>query len=270
MHSASSAEANDRNVLNEMTIGALTILVILFFITSAVGVVTGSNSLVTVPVMFQFGIEPKVAVATNMFGLTFMNIGASLSFVRHGKIEYARLLPLVVLTVVASAAGAFLVGKFSSSAVPVFVTASMFFVVAFTLLKRNSGIGETGSESVGGSALAATFALTFLLGVYGGMYSGGYVTMLTAVLVGFYGLSFTQAVAGTKFINVFSSAVATAVFAWQGLIDYYLGIILAVTMFAAAYLGARTVTRLNDVWLRRIFLSAVVLLALKTAWDFIG
>jgi uncharacterized membrane protein YfcA len=114
-----------------------------------------------------------------------------------------------------------------------------------------------------------TFALTLLLGIYGGMYSGGYVTMLTAVLVAFYGMSFSEAVVGTKFINIFSSAVATVVFAWQGLIDYYLGIILAVTMFIAAYVGARTVTKLNDLWLRRIFLSAVVLLALKTALDFV-
>jgi len=56
------------------------ILVVMFFLTTFVGVVTGSNSLITVPVMFQFGIDPKVAVATNMFGLTFMSIGASIPF----------------------------------------------------------------------------------------------------------------------------------------------------------------------------------------------
>ncbi|MCU0240470.1 MAG: hypothetical protein MUC29_13605, partial [Pyrinomonadaceae bacterium] len=57
-------------------------LIILFFVTSAIGVVTGSNSLITVPIMFQFGIEPKVAVATNMFGLTFLSIGATIPFLK--------------------------------------------------------------------------------------------------------------------------------------------------------------------------------------------
>jgi uncharacterized membrane protein YfcA len=66
-----------------MPVSSLILLIILFFITSAVGVVTGSNSLITVPVMFQFGIDPKVAVATNMFGLTFMNVGATIPFVRQ-------------------------------------------------------------------------------------------------------------------------------------------------------------------------------------------
>src|SRR6266581_135232 len=103
----------------------LVILIILFFLTSVVGVVTGSNSLITVPVMFEFGVDEKVAVATNMFGL-----------------------------------------------------------------------------------------------------------------------SFAESVASTKLINVFSSGVATLVFAWQGLIDYRLGVILAVTMFLGAYFGAHYATKL--------------------------
>ena len=110
--------------------------------------------------------------------------------------------------------------------------------------------------------------MTFALGIYGGLYSGGYVTVLTTVFVAFFGMTFTEAVASTKFINVFSSLVASAIFAWQGLIDYKLGIILAVTMFVAAYIGAKTVTKLNDVWLKRIFLVTVFLLALKTIYDF--
>ena len=54
---------------------------------------------------------------------------------------------------------------------------------------------------------------------------------------------------------------------WQGLVDYRLGIILAVTMFAGAYAGAHFVTKLNDLWIKRIFLSTVFLLAIKTLFD---
>ena len=93
-----------------MSTAALSVLVIVFFLTTVVGVVTGSNSLVTVPVMFQFGIEPKVAVATNMFGLTFMAVGATIPFIRQGKIEFRKISPLVALTVISSAIGALLVG----------------------------------------------------------------------------------------------------------------------------------------------------------------
>jgi hypothetical protein len=58
----------------------LSILIGAFFLTSVVSAVTGSTSLITVPVMIALGIEPHVAIATNMLALTFMSAGASLPF----------------------------------------------------------------------------------------------------------------------------------------------------------------------------------------------
>ena len=112
------------------------------------------------------------------------------------------------------------------------------------------------------------YALVFALAIYGGLYSGGYVTVLTAVLIAFFGMTYAGSIAATKVLNVFSSSIATAVFIYQGLVNYRLGAILAVTMFAGAFVGAHYATKMNEVWLRRIFLSAVLLLAVKTIIDF--
>ena len=250
-----------------LSLSALITLVLLFFITSAVGVVTGSNSLITVPVMFQFGIEPRVAVATNMFGLTFMSIGATIPFLRQGAIDRRKISPLIILTLVGSTIGAALVGLMSDKTMPIIVSAAMIVVTIFTLVKRDAGVSKI--ENVSRNSLLVTYALTFFLGIYGGLYSGGYVTMLTASLVAFFGMTFSESVASTKLINVFSSSIATLIFMWQGLVDYKLGAILGVTMFIGAYAGAYTVTKLNDVWLKRIFVGTVIILALKTIYDFI-
>jgi uncharacterized membrane protein YfcA len=250
-----------------MAVYALIILIIVFFLTSVVGVVTGGNSLIAVPVMFQFGIDPKVAVATNMFGLVFMAVGGTIPFVRQRKIDYRRVSPLIVLTVISSALGAAIVGQIAGETIKLIVSVAMIAVVIFTILRRNSRIGKTGPISR--RALVLTFVLTFLLGVYGGLYSGGYVTILTATLVAFFGMTYSESVASTKLINVFSSFVATAVFMWQGLVDYRLGLILGLTMFVGAFVGAHYVTKLNDLWIRRIFLTTVFLLAIKMFYDFI-
>lgn len=107
------------------------------------------------------------------------------------------------------------------------------------------------------------YAVTFFLAIYGGFFSGGYVTLLTAAFVVLFGLTFLQAVATTKVINVFSSGVATLVFLWRGVVDVKLGIILGVSMFLGALLGGRIALFLSTVWLRRIFITAVVGLAVK-------
>jgi uncharacterized protein len=250
-----------------MTFSALILLIILVFITSAVGVVTGSNSLIIVPAMFQFGIDPKVAVATNMFGLTFMAVGASIPFLRQKTVSVKRLSPFIFLTLIGSTLGAILVGSLSSVTIPVIVSIAMIAVTIFTLVRRDAGVNK--NEKVSSKSLTLAYVLTFLLGIYGGLYSGGYVTMLTAAYVAFLGMTFTESVAATKIINVFSSLVATIIFMWQGLVDYKIGLIFAVVMFIAAYAGAKTVTKLNDLWLRRIFLTTVLLLAIKTIFDFI-
>jgi uncharacterized membrane protein YfcA len=64
-------------------------------------------------------------------------------------------------------------------------------------------------------------------------------------------------------LNVFSSAIATLIFAWHGVVDYKLGVILGGTMFLGAVIGGSVTLRISPVWLRRVFLAAVIGLALK-------
>lgn len=244
----------------------LILLAVIYLLTSAVGVVTGSNSLIAVPAMFQFGVPARVAVATNMFALVFMSVGGTIPFLRNRTIDVKRISPLLVITLASSALGALLVGYITDQGLKLIVSAAMIAVSIFILVKRDSGVEE--QAAVSDRSLAVSFILTFILGVYGGLFSGGYVTILTAVLVAFFGMTMSQSVAATKLINVVSSTIATAVFMWQGLVDYKLGIILGVTMFVGAYVGAHYATKLSDVWLKRIFLITVLLLAIKTLYDY--
>jgi uncharacterized membrane protein YfcA len=266
---------------NSFSAPSLFVLALLFFLTSVVGVVTGSNSLITVPVMYQFDIDPRVAVATNMFGLTFMSVGGALPFIGSRTIDRRRLPALVALTLVGSVLGALLVLVISSRAMPLFISVSMLVVTVLTLsLRRQRAEGKRGERAsaaegmeAGGRSHASEWAgygAAFALGIYGGFFSGGYVTLLTAAFVAFFRMTFVEAVATTKVVNVFSSAVATLVFMANGLVDYRLGAIIAVVMFAGAFVGARVALRLDELWLRRVFLTTVIALALKILlYDFL-
>ena len=249
-----------------MPLGQLLIVAVVFFLTSSVSVVTGSTSLITVPVLIAFGIEPHVAVATNMLALVFMSSGGSLPFAQKSVIE-RRILPLgIILTVLGSAVGAFLLLSIPTGALQLTIAVAMIAVAVFSLLRHDR---ESGQRPVSSASRAGGYVATFVLAVYGGLFSGGYVTMLTAVFVFLLGLSFLQAVATTKVINIFSSLVATAIFAIRGVVDYKLGIILGVTMFVGALVGGNIAMRLSPVWLRRVFVVAVVALAAKMLLAFI-
>ena len=237
-------------------------LVVIFFLTSAISVVTGSTSLITVPAMLQFHIEPRTALATNIFALTFMSVGGTLPFLRSPDVNRKRLPLLVSLTLLGSVIGAFLLLRVPTRSVPMIVSIAVIAVAVFSVVYRKSGMQESVIAPSAGAEIAG-YVLTFLLGIYGGFFSGGYVTILTAVYVAVFRFTFVEAIATTKLMNVFSSAVATGVFMWHGLVNYRLGLILGATMFVGALVGARFAIRIGNLWLRRIFLTAVWALGLK-------
>jgi uncharacterized membrane protein YfcA len=242
----------------------LALLIAIFFVTSIVSVVTGSTSLITIPAMISLGMEPHVAIATNMLALTLMSVGGSVPFVGKGILITGRRLHICIgLTLFGSALGALLVLSVPVRALQIVIAAAMVSVAAFTIRNRNLGVTEAppsrAAERIG-------YAATFFLAVYGGFFSGGYVTLLTTVFVVLLGMNFLKAVANTKLMNVFSSGIATLIFLWRGIVDIRLGVILGIAMFFGALLGGRIVMLLSAVWLRRIFLAAVFALAINMLW----
>ncbi|SFS13758.1 hypothetical protein SAMN05421771_2387 [Granulicella pectinivorans] len=239
----------------------LVVLVVIFFMTSAISVVTGSTSLITVPAMLYFGVAPRTALATNMFALTFLSLGASLPSRGNALIDRRRLPILALLTSLGSIVGAVLLLFLPARSLSLIVPFAMIGVALFSTVYRKAGgdvqlPANPRLERIG-------YGLTLILGIYGGFFSGGYVTLLTALFVATFQSSFREAIATTKVLNVFSSSLATAIFMWKGLVDYRLGSILALTMFLGAALGMKVVARLADKWIRRVFLTAVWALGLK-------
>lgn len=142
----------------------------------------------------------------------------------------------------------------------------MIAVAAFSLAKQERG---TTQRLVSSAGQASGHVATFVLAVYGGFFTGGYATTLTAVFVLLLGLTFLRSVATTKIINFSSSLVATMIFAPHGIVDYRFGVVLGVAMFLGAVIGGQVAMRLPVVWLRRIFVVAVVAIAANMAFAFI-
>ena len=117
-------------------------------------------------------------------------------------------------------------------AIPIVIASATLLVAVFSLTKHNAGVSLIVVEPDRISDVAG-YVLTFVLGVYGGFFSG-YVALLTAVFVAFFGMTFLEAVAVTKVLNLFSSLIATAVFAVRWLIDWKLGLLGVASCVGAA------------------------------------
>jgi uncharacterized membrane protein YfcA len=190
-------------------------------------------------------------------------LGGTLPFLKGDRLPGNGLWLLIVLTLAGSLLGACLLLVVPSKTMPLVIASALIVVTIFSLTNRKAGL-TAGAVTPSSGAKAAGIACTFLLGIYGGFFSGGYVALLTAAFVAFFHFTFIEAVALTKILNMFSSLVATLVFAREGLVDWRLDLILSVASFAGGLVGAILAKRVSNLWLRRIFVVAVVVMALKT------
>jgi uncharacterized membrane protein YfcA len=168
---------------------------------------------------------------------------------------------------IGSIVGAWLLTVIAAESIPLLVAIFMIAVAIFSFLNPQAGVVP--AEAPPKIAAFAGYAATLLLGVYGGFFSGGYVTLLTAAYVLFFRMTFLEAVAITKVINILSSLVATVIFTSNGLVDYRVGLVLGVVMLIGGMIGARLAIKMSNVWLRRIFLTTVLILAALTLFSFL-
>lgn len=233
------------------------------FFTSIFSVSVGGTSLITVPALISLGLLPKASVATNMFALIFLSLCGASGLKKASKVPPFNTFSFFsLLTVGGSILGANIVLVIDQDVLRMVIVAMICVMACIILFNKNVGMRPM-QERLSGKKLAAGSLLIFLLGVYGGFFSGGYVTLLSVVLLLLFGWDFLSVAFATKVLNVFSSSVACVFFYTHGLIDFSVGIPLACSMSLGALLGAKLAIKKGNFWVRNVFLCAVALLALK-------
>jgi uncharacterized membrane protein YfcA len=243
----------------------ISILTVCFvsFIVSIFSVSVGGTSLITVPLLISLGMISKNAVATNMFALVFLSMSGAVGFRKEIRsAPYKTLAVFSVLTIGGSLLGASFILAIDKDVLRKVIAIMICIIAGTCLVKEEFGVQERKEEISAIKFVTGAF-LTFILGIYGGFFSGGYITLLTYVLILTLGLNFLQVAFITKIFNVFSSSVACAFFYIHGLIDFSVGIPLAFSMLVGAFLGTKLAIAKGNVWIGNLFLIAVLLLATK-------
>lgn len=246
-----------------MEIHNIIIASIIYYLAGIISVSVGGTSLATIPLLIFLGMDPKTAIATNMFTLVFMSLSGVIGF--RKKIEWKHsnfILAAVFLTIVGSWLGAKLLIAFDEKILERFLAIIICIFLPVFLFNKDIGIEEKGRKSSAPGLLVSAFSI-FLLGIYGGFFSGGYMLLLSYVLILGLGLNFLQTAGTTKILNFFSSLVACIVFLVNDLIDFRVAIPLAMAIFLGGLSGSKLAIRKGNIWVRKVFIIVACLLAVK-------
>jgi uncharacterized membrane protein YfcA len=227
-----------------------------------INTVVGSGTLITFPVLLGVGFPPVTANVSNTIGLVPGSLSGAIGYRRELAGQGGRALRLAVASTLGGAVGAVLLlvlpaGAFDAI-VPAFIVIALALIVLQPRLQRTLDARRAEIKEHGGLGLRAAI---FGTGVYGGYFGAAQGIMLLAIL----GLSLPddlQRLNALKnvlagLVNLVSALIFIAVadVAWEA------AGLIAVGATIGGQLGARYGRRLPQEVLRRVVITAGVLVA---------
>jgi len=220
------------------------------------GIATGGG-LLAIPGLMAIGLPPSSAIATNNLN-SISSISSAFRFHESTKIQFRRMLPLIVTASLGSLVGSKILLHLNQiTAQRAFGIASIILALSFALSKNPQSYRQSSVYTLFG--VIAVFLGSVFAGLFG--TGGGFFVVYT--LCYFYGLSVMEANANTKIINLGGALSIILVFLHAGLINFKVGVPMMVGSTIGGYIGAHTALKKGEGWVKGIFLIAVIASSIK-------
>ncbi len=226
--------------------------------------VAGGGGLITWPVLLGAGVPVESSLGTNKLQAVFGSASASWNYARLGAVSPGQCKTGIICTVLGAAAGTLLVQQldreFLRRALPVLLGA-----IAVVLLWKPQ-LGEKDIHPRMGWPWF--YGLAGLgLGFYDGFFGPGVGTFWTMAFMLGLGFNLTKATGYTKVMNFASNATALALFLRAGQVVWSAGLIMGAGELIGAKIGSGMVVSRGTQFIRPIFITVVIALALKLSYD---
>tara|TARA_B100001094_G_scaffold252921_1_gene251105 strand:- start:262 stop:1014 length:753 start_codon:yes stop_codon:yes gene_type:complete len=238
-----------------------TVYIIMFcvaFFASLIDSIAGGGGLLTTPSMLLVGISPLNVLATNKFQSCFGTFTSTYNYYKNGLLVDNKKILYFVLSFVGSSIGTLLVSRISNdtleSIIPILlIGAAVFFIT-------NKGPSEVKTNE----KLLILFNLfIFAIGFYDGFFGPGTGSFFVLTFIIIKGANIMQSTAITKLLNFASNFAAFIIFALQGYVIWYLGLVMAVAQIAGAFTGSRFAIRNGEKVVRPVLVIVSILLSLR-------
>ncbi|WPB75502.1 TSUP family transporter [Archangium violaceum] len=251
-----------------MEVSALEIVLLCIAALTAgvVDAIAGGGGLVTLPALLATGLPPHVVLGTNKGQSVFGSFAALVRFYRAGLLNKQLAAVTFPMGLVGSFMGAGLVLLMRPEVLKPVVLVLLVIVAAFLAFRRGPPPGER-PEPPRQRLLSLGAIIALLIGTYDGFFGPGTGTFLIIAFSGLLGHGLTRASADAKVVNFASNLAAVSLFAYRGLVLWYVALPMAVAQFTGGWIGAHLAVRGGDKLVRKVVLLVVTALVLKLGRD---
>ncbi len=226
--------------------------------------IAGGGGLITIPVLMNLGIDPKVALGTNKLQATFGSGSAAWHYAAAKTVDLKDCRRGFTLTFLGAALGTLAVQRLDPSLLRRFIPALLAVVAVYFLLRP-----QLGEEDLHPRMSRVPFDVTFglLLGFYDGFFGPGTGTFWAMAFVLGVGFNLTKATGYTKVMNFASNLSSLIFFLLAGQALFVSGLTMGLGQLLGARIGSRMVVTRGTRFIRPIFISVVLVMTGKLLYD---
>jgi uncharacterized protein len=242
----------------------LLVLLAVAFLAGFIDAIAGGGGLLTLPALLTAGLPPHLVLGTNKLCATFGSATASYTFYRRKLFHPKEWRFALTATAVGAALGAGLAHLIPARWLNQLLPLVVFACGVYLLFGRMPNAPRT---DVGPIARRRQWPQGLTLGFYDGVAGPGTGAFWTVSTMLLYPLDLLKASGVARTMNFVSNGVALAVFIISGQVAWALGVGMGLALMIGAYLGARTAIQGGSKFIRPIFISVVLILSLRLAWQ---
>ncbi|MCW8327599.1 TSUP family transporter [Photobacterium sp. SDRW27] len=245
----------------------LIVLGLVAFAAGFIDAVAGGGGMLTVPTLLSIGLPPHIALGTNKLAATFASSTAAWTYYRKQLFSPSFWRASFIATLIGAITGTLVVDLISTDwlekVLPLIILAVAIYTVWHPHPKGNSHkLPKPCRRLTRKQWLQGTS-----LGFYDGLAGPGTGAFWTVSNMALYRLDILMASGLSKAMNFTSNLTSLITFAVLGHINFALGLTMGVCLMLGAFIGAHSAIRFGAKFIRPVFVTVVIVLAVKLAWQ---
>ncbi|WP_413110578.1 sulfite exporter TauE/SafE family protein [Thaumasiovibrio sp. DFM-14] len=245
----------------------IAILAVVAFTAGFIDAVAGGGGMLTIPALLWIGLPPHIALGTNKLAASFASSTAAFTYYRKKLFVPSFWLWSFAATLIGAIMGTVVVDSLSTGwlekSLPLIIIAVAFYTIWHPQPKADEHHLPKNDPSLKRKQITQGATLGFYDGV-AGPGTGAFWTVSSMAL---YRMDILISSGLAKAMNFTSNFTSFITFALLGHINWAIGLTMGLCLMMGAWIGAHSAIRFGAKFIRPVFITMVLILAVKLAVD---
>ncbi|MCE9678266.1 TSUP family transporter [Shewanella sp. AS1] len=243
------------------------ILIAAGFLAGFIDAIAGGGGLLSIPALLTIGIPPHATLGTNKLAASFGSSIAAFTYYRKHFFTPSFWYHAAIATFIGAIFGTFIVCLIDNHWLEKLLPVIIIIIAIYTLVKPNAMGAKYFTAPLQAPAKIKQWRQGLPLGFYDGFAGPAVGAFWTISSVSQYKLPVLESLGLARAMTFISNLTSLAIFLFLGQVNILIGLSMGLCMMLGSFIGARTAIKFGAPFIRPLFITVVILIAVNLAWS---